>query len=499
MKHENPKTSREYPHGKSGFLEHLSDSNLYSSLFSSTSSSRSNFLPYTLCDQLRDAYGTLSLIDPRMDVFCNVYLDDQAYSGVLEGIITDVQSLYSEIQKLQTPSHEECRRLLSLCHFLQHLLPRLASACDKLALSCYRKIRKDTAAAILLRALAGRSETLERCKLGMEQVCVILSGLSQELRHACVAWPYMCRDLIATAHRKCTSLHQQLGSALTKPASEEVCLLVTDCTHYSQHCDDKTRALCKRLGTACMNSGYLSQSFLDDMLFVGEEEAKGVFNDVFDRYGVFIGTPPPTKRNSWDPSLSLLIQDEKLDPTAGSCYLITEECMFSSSDPFLVPLCTNGHGNAIAKDACSGYPARLTGIPGGYLDELTKVLSEFESVGLNFDALSAGIFPVGLTDDYCTRVQSLCYYYGGFGSEDLRHKCKKLESECYKKSYFSSTLKSILGSSYQQLSETSSNSESCVSLLTRKCKESTGLGFSAIYLCLHPLTTCNTLIENVLE
>ncbi|KTW25493.1 uncharacterized protein T551_03724 [Pneumocystis jirovecii RU7] len=459
-----------------------------------------------LCAELRKGYGDLTTLDSRLSDICRPKSDDAAYcKNLLETAMPEARELYTELKESESKfSLGECRRLLTLCNFFSGIFPLLVPLCEQLKLSCYSEIRKHAAFSALVEMGGNQMRTHDECVHKMEGVCHKYGGTTPEFKDLCLDLHSLCRTVIEKFIGTCEFLETQQTLNL-KQLSENVCDLTHLCFNYGRNCNRQTHSFCKRLHSNCESKGYPVAPVLGSPYKTTPEKN---LEEALTKYGVYMGTPDPNKKNPWDPSLCLLLQNSGQPPTKQACEHITWNCELLFSDPSLYPFCIPQE-DRLANSICLGLKHRLEG-DSGYLDILKDKLTSFGFIG-GFGETSEKYTGKGLEDldgllelssprlttHECTQLQADCYYYGIFGEEDLQRGCEKLSSKCYGRSWNKAVLKNLLGTTHQRTSGTTGlDSLSCQKQLAGKCK---GLKYPDVHVtfaCLHLESTCEVYTDD---
>ncbi|KAG5520270.1 hypothetical protein PMAC_001349 [Pneumocystis sp. 'macacae'] len=403
--------------------------------------------------------------------------------------------LEKEVQKgVSKLTDDDCKKNEQLCLFLEGACPTdLKENCNKLRVNCYQKKRKEVAEDVLLRALSGKLNN-KSCKEKLKEVCLELSGESDELTVLCFD-EQTCGSLIAKKENVCKSLKDEVEKLLEKEneLKTKCSSLLKRCYFYSTDCT-KDQPQCKELKSSCKGEGIVYEKPGSDFeptrpgLTVAEEiELQELYGEAA-REGVYIGRPPTR-----DVAELLLLVSQ-----SGTGSNIKEKCKKALEEK-----CKNLKEHELLKSLCeSDNKASENGTK--ECDKLDKkekestraLTTKLEDKYLVDTRPNTVIgwhgLPTFLTDKDCRVLESDCFYLGGKGP--IEKPCSNLRAACYKKgldAVANEVLQHELRGSLQGSNPTWF--EDLQKKLVKACGELKGLSDELFVLCMNPKNTALTL------
>ncbi|KAG5513288.1 hypothetical protein PMAC_001659 [Pneumocystis sp. 'macacae'] len=392
---------------------------------------------------------------------------------------------------------EDCKKNEQQCLFLEGACPTdLKDNCNKLRNKCYQKKRDEVAEKVLLRALSGKLKEEDSCKQKLKEVCLELSGESDELTEFCFDKEKTCQSLITKEQSLCNSLKGEVDNLLKKQNELQMkCLpLLKKCYFYSTDCTGNEPE-CEKLKNSCKGKGVVYERPGSDFeptrpgLTVAEEiELQELYGEAA-REGVYIGRPPTR-----DAAELLLLLSQRSTKSGAK-----EKCQ-----DVLDTKCKDLKEHGLLKDFCDGNTNKASNNGTEECNKLDKkekesALALTTKIGNKYFAetkpntiIGWNYLPKFFTDKDCRTLESDCLYFGGQGGTDTP--CSNLRAACYKKgldAVANEVLQRELRGSLQGSNGTWL--ENLQKGIAKACKELKGLSDELFVLCMDPKSTALTL------
>ncbi|KAG5519984.1 hypothetical protein PMAC_001059 [Pneumocystis sp. 'macacae'] len=394
---------------------------------------------------------------------------------------------------ISTLTDKECKENEQKCLFLEGACPTdLKDDCNKLRNKCYQKKRDEVAEKVLLRALSGKLKEEKSCKEKLEEVCLELSGESDELMVRCFDKEEVCKSLVNKEKSICNSLKDELEKVLNqKNELQTKCLpLLKKCYFYNADCTgdkpkcDELKSSCKEKKIVYGKPGSDFEPTRPGPTVAEEIELEELYGEAA-REGVYIGRPPT--RDAAELLLLVSQSGTGSDIKAKCKDVLDKKCKDLKEHGLLGDLCDKSNGKAsnngttecdkLDKKEKESTRALTTKLEDKYLVD-TRPNTVIGWHGL----------PTFLTDKDCRVLESDCFYLGGKGP--IEKPCSNLRAACYKKGLdavaneaFQEKLRGLLQGSNKTWFE---NLEKGI---VKVCKELRGLSDELFVLCMDPKKT----------
>ncbi|KAG5518814.1 hypothetical protein PMAC_002785 [Pneumocystis sp. 'macacae'] len=454
------------------------------------------------CKELKEADEKLENVDPKLKKICE---DDG--STKCAGLKTRIDGKRDTFKtKLNDASTKQISQLTEddcshqkECLFLEDAYPNeLKENCNKLRVNCYQKKRKEVAEDALLRALSGKLNN-KSCKEKLKEVCLELSGESDELTEFCFDKEKTCQSLITKEQSLCNSLKDEVDNLLKNQNELETKCpsLLKKCYFYNTDCTVNLTK-CKDLESTCEGKKIVYRKPGSDFeptqpgLTVAEEiELQELYGEAA-KEGVYIGRPPARDAAEF---LLLLSQRSTKSGAKEKCQdVLDTKCKDLKEHELLKGLCkSDNKASENGTKECDGLHQKGADSAQG----LTTKLKNKDLVASNPNTVIGwhGL-PTFLTDKDCRTLESDCFYFGGQGGTDKS--CSNLRAACYKRgldAVANEALQHKLRGSLQGSNGTWF--EDLQKKLVKVCGELKGQSDELFVMCIDPKNTALTLLADL--
>ncbi|KAG5513151.1 hypothetical protein PMAC_001520 [Pneumocystis sp. 'macacae'] len=456
------------------------------------------------CKDLKEADDKFEEVDPKLKEICK---DNGKTEAKCTGLKNKVDEKCTPFEnKLKTAAKKDiseledtdCKGNEQQCLFLEGACPdKLKENCNKLRVNCYQKKRKEVAEDVLLRALSGKLKEENSCKKRLKEVCLELSGESDELTVLCFD-EKTCENLMTKKESICNSLKSEVENLVKKENENQLqtkCLpLLKKCYFYSTDCKDKDQLECEKLKSSCKEKGVVYGKPGSDFeptrpgLTVTEEiELQELYEEAA-KEGVYIGRPPTRDVAEL---LLLVSQSGSGSEIKAKCKdVLDKKCKDLKEHKLLKGLCKSDNE---ATDNGTKECGKLEEKQKDSSLALTKRIGNKYLFGSNLNTVIGWYnLPTFITEKDCRTLESDCLYFGGQGGTDKP--CNNLRAACYKKgldAVANEVLQHELRGSLQGSNPTWF--EDLQKKLVKACGELKGLSDELFVLCMNPKNTALTL------
>ncbi|KAG5513121.1 hypothetical protein PMAC_003417 [Pneumocystis sp. 'macacae'] len=231
--------------------------------------------------KLKEYCEGLKKIDPGLD-----NIDEK-----LKEICKDNGTTEAKCTGLKNKKKQIAKRMNKMPVFEGAYPDKLKDDCNKLRNKCYQKKRDEVAEKVLLRALSGKLKEAKSCKERLKEVCLELSGESDELTMLCFDEEKTCQSLMTKKGNTCNSLKSEVEKLLEKEDELQTkCLpLLKKCYFYSADCTGN-ELKCKNL-EIYERPGSDFEPTRPGLTVAEEIELQELYGEAA-RDGVYIGRPP---------------------------------------------------------------------------------------------------------------------------------------------------------------------------------------------------------------
>ncbi|KAG5518208.1 hypothetical protein PMAC_003394 [Pneumocystis sp. 'macacae'] len=397
---------------------------------------------------------------------------------------------------ISTLTNDDCKENEQKCLFLEGACPTdLKDDCNKLRNKCYQKKRDEIAEKVLLRALSGSLKQEDSCKQKLKDVCLELSGESDELTEFCFDKEKTCQRLITKEQYVCSSLKNEIEELLKKKDELETKCpsLLKKCYFYSTDCTGDGPK-CKDLENSCQGKGVVYERPGSDFeptrpgLTLAEEiELQELYEEAA-REGVYIGRPPT--RDAAELLLLLSRNDAGTGVKEKCKEVLEKKCEDLKEHGLLKGLCNdNGKANDNGTKECTNLDKKQMESARALT---TKFKDKYFAETKPDTIIGWHDLPIFLSEKDCRTLESDCLYFRGQGPTEKP--CSNLRAACYKRGLYAvanEALQRELRGSLQGSNPTWF--DDLQKKLVKACGELKGLSDELFVLCMDPKSTALTL------
>ncbi|KAG5513837.1 hypothetical protein PMAC_000875 [Pneumocystis sp. 'macacae'] len=455
------------------------------------------------CKDLKEADDKFEEVDPKLKEICK---DNGKTEAKCTGLKNKVDEKCTPFEnKLKTAAKKDiseledtdCKGNEQQCLFLEGAYPdKLKENCNKLRVNCYQKKRKEVAEDVLLRALSGKLKEAKSCKERLKEVCLELSGESDELTMLCFDEEKTCQSLMTKKGNTCNSLKSEVEKLLEKEDELQTkCLpLLKKCYFYSADCTGN-ELKCKNLESSCQGKGVVYERPGSDFeptrpgLTVAEEiELQELYGEAA-RDGVYIGRPPARDATEL---LLLLSRGDAGSQVKEKCKdILKKKCKDLKEHELLKGFCNKSTNEASDNGTkeCDNLQEKETKSALALTEKLKNkdLVAASQNTFIGWHDL-----PIFISEKDCRTLESDCLYFGGQGGTDTP--CSNLRAACYKKgldAVANEALQSKLRGSLQGSNPTWF--DDLQKGIAKACKELKEQSDELFVLCMDPKNTALTL------